>query len=129
MTAIVGIHMPSKTETGKGVTWLGGDSLGSSDLSKMIVKQPKVFHSVDTNKIIFGCTHSFRGIQILQYASLIDEVDVLQDAPFNHQFLVQKFIPRLQQAFSEHGFLTATDNGQVIGSNFLIGKSICHFIQ
>lgn len=114
MTAIVGIHL-------NGVSWLGGDSLGSSDMSRIVVSQPKVFHSPDTSKIIFGCTHSFRGMQILQYTSLIDEVDILQNIPFNHQFIVQKFIPRLQQIFSENGFLTATDSGQVIGSNFLIG--------
>ena len=114
MTAIVGIHL-------NGVSWLGGDSLGSSDMSRIVVKQPKVFHSPDTSKIVFGCTHSFRGMQILQYTSLIDEVDILQNIPFDHQFIVQKFIPRLQQVFSENGFLTATDSGQVIGSNFLIG--------
>lgn len=113
MTAIVGIHL-------NGVSWLGGDSLGSSDMSRIVVSQPKVFHSPDTSKIIFGCTHSFRGIDILRYTSLIDEVDLMKDI-FDHQFLVQKFVPKLQQAFSENGFLTATDNGQFIGSNFLIG--------
>ena len=113
MTAIVGIHL-------NGVSWLGGDSLGSSEMSRIVVSQPKVFHSPDTSKIIFGCTHSFRGIDILKYTSLIDEVDLMKDI-FDHQFLVQKFVPKLQQAFSENGFLTATDNGQFIGSNFLIG--------
>ena len=113
MTAIVGIHL-------NGVSWLGGDSLGSSDMSKIVVAQPKVFHSPDTTKLIFGATHSFRGIQILQYTSILDEIDVVRGV-FDHQFLVQKFVPKLQQAFSEAGFLTATDNGQVLGSNFLIG--------
>jgi hypothetical protein len=72
MTCIAGI---SDKETG--ITYLGGDSLGSNGYSGAINKQHKVFHLQDTNEAIIGYTSSFRMGQLLMCGKgLFDELSL-----------------------------------------------------
>ena len=113
MTCIVGF-------VENGVTWMGADSLGSNGYSKSLQKRPKVFHSKDSDEIVFGGTTSFRMLQLLQYSnSLFDELSVSKNK-IDHEYMVSKFIPNLQKLFSEGGF-EEVNNGVKESGVFLLG--------
>lgn len=113
MTCIVGlVH--------KGVTYIGGDSLGSNGHSKTVRADKKVFHMKDINNAVIGYTSSFRMGQLLMYGTgLIDSRDAFQDK-INHEYLVTKFIPNVIGLFEDGGY-SKKDNGKKIGGCFLFG--------
>lgn len=111
MTCIVGI-------VHEGVTYIGGDSLGSDGYSKVIRKDKKVFKMKDTSKGIMGYTSSFRMGQLLMYAGgLIDSRD---EPNINHEYLVTKFIPNVIRLFENCGYGKNTA-GEKSGGEFLLG--------
>lgn len=113
MTCIIGF-------VENGITYLGGDSLGSDGFSKTIVKQPKVFHSKDTKEIIMGYTTSFRMGQLLQNSKgLFDELSIMQNK-VDYEYLITKFIPNIQKLFSDGGFEKNKDGTKSSGE-FLLG--------
>lgn len=113
MTCIVGL-------TENGVTWIGGDSLGSNGYDGMLEKQSKVFHSKDTRSSIMGYTSSFRMGQLLKYSTgLFDELSIEKDK-IDHEYLVTKFIPNLQNLFSNGGF-ERNNSGAKSSGEFLLG--------
>lgn len=59
MTCIVGMLNPKG-----GNVIIGGDSAAVSGIDVQLEKQPKVFRNGD---FIFGCTTSFRMIQLLKF--------------------------------------------------------------
>jgi ATP-dependent protease HslVU (ClpYQ) peptidase subunit len=111
MTCIVGlVH--------DGVTYIGGDSLGSNGYSKVARKDKKVFKLKDTDNAIVGFTSSFRMGQLLMYENgLIDKRD---EPNIDHEYLVTKFIPRLISTF-EYGGYGKNNSGDKSGGIFLLG--------
>lgn len=113
MTCIVGlVH--------NGITYIGGDSLGSSNYSKAVRLDKKVFHIKDINNAIMGFTSSYRMGQLLMYGTgLIDSRDVLQNE-IDHEYLVTKFIPNVIDLFEKGGY-SRTRSGEKEGGTFLFG--------
>jgi ATP-dependent protease HslVU (ClpYQ) peptidase subunit len=111
MTCIVGLIE-------NGVTYIGGDSLGSNGVSKVSRKDKKVFKLKDTNNAILGYTSSFRMGQLLMYATgLIDKRD---EPDINHEYLVTKFVPNITKVFEGGGYAKSKD-GEKRGGTFLFG--------
>lgn len=113
MTCIVGlVH--------EGITYIGGDSMGSNGYSYTIRKDPKVFKLKDSNNAIIGYTSSFRMGQILMYATgLLDARDVKDDL-INHEYLATKFITNVATAFQKGGY-GREEKGEKEGGCFLFG--------
>lgn len=111
MTCIVGlVH--------DGVTYIGGDSLGSNGYTKTVRKDKKVFKLKDTNNAIAGYTSSFRMGQLLMYGTgFIDKRD---EPNIDHEYLVTKFIPKVISTF-ENGGYGKNNSGDKCGGAFLIG--------
>ncbi len=113
MTCIVGlVH--------EGVTYIGGDSLGSNGHSKTVRKDQKVFHLKDIKNAVVGYTSSFRMGQLLMYGTgLIDNRDT-HEKDIDHQYLVTKFIPNVIKLFEDGGY-SKSISGEKKGGCFLLG--------
>lgn len=113
MTCIVGFVKD-------GITYIGGDSLGSNGYSGTVNKNRKVFHSKDTDKAIIGYTSTFRMGQLLQYSKgLFDELSINKDN-INDEYMITNFIPRLQNLFNNGG-IEQNNNGVKSSGEFLLG--------
>ncbi|WP_226035776.1 hypothetical protein [Aquibacillus saliphilus] len=111
MTCIVGLVF-------NGVTYIGGDSLGSNGYSKTVRKDTKVFKLKDTNKAVVGYTSSYRMGQLLMYAKgLIDSRD---EPNIDHEYLVTRFIPNTIKLFEDGGY-SKNSSGEKTGGSFLLG--------
>ncbi|WP_299831610.1 hypothetical protein [uncultured Metabacillus sp.] len=111
MTCIVGLVYD-------GITYIGGDSLGSNGHSKVIRRDKKVFKLKDTPNAILGYTSSFRMGQLLMYATgLIDNRD---EPNIDHEYLVTRFIPNVTSLFERGGY-SRNNSGEKIGGEFLLG--------
>jgi hypothetical protein len=109
MTCIVGL-------VDKKSVWMGVDSLGSNSYTRMSREDMKLFKCPRVEGIMISYTTSFRMGQILMYGeNFFDER--LEDV--DHKYMVTKFIPRVQKAFSEGGFETLKD-GNKSGGNFFV---------
>jgi len=106
MTCIVGVIHNKKV-------YIGGDSAGVSGLDVTIRKDKKVFK---VGKFIFGCTTSFRMIQLLQFSFKPPPVKDMEV----FEYMCTLFATELRKCFSEGGFLT-TNNGADEGGTFLVG--------
>lgn len=112
MTCIVGI-VDKTLKT----TYIGGDSLGSTNSFKVVRKDRKVFKPKKLNNVCVGFTSSFRMGNILSYN---DDLFV-KDEILTHENMVKNFIPRLSKAFSEGGYQTK-DSDQISGGTFLVAQ-------
>lgn len=88
---------------------IGGDSASSNDYIIHSAKQNKVFSNGD---FIFGCTTSYRMIQLLQYQLEIPQVD--REDMFG--YMVTKFVPAVKKIFKEEEFEKENKGG-----NFVVG--------
>lgn len=109
MTCIVGII---EEETGRVI--IGADSAGISGYDKTIRADSKVFVN---GPMIFGCTTSWRMIQLLRYSLTIPTQDEGQE---DFAFLVTKFIPAVRECLAAGGF-RKKENEVESGGQFLIG--------
>lgn len=116
MTCIVGF-----TDKENGVTWLGGDSLGSNAWTKATQKNSKVFHNSTMKNIVVGGTTSFRHLDLLEYTdNLFPEVDFYKGTVIDRQYMVKTFIPNIFNLFqSACVHMPETSRG----ANFLIGTN------
>lgn len=94
---------------------IGGDSAESNGLNLTIRKDLKVFENGD---FIFGCTTSYRMIQLLQYSFNPPENIYKTDV---FKYMCIDFIPSLFRCFKAGGFLQKDKNGVEIGGTFLVG--------
>lgn len=120
MTCIVGlVH--------EGITYIGGDSLGSNTYTKTVRQDKKVFKLKDTDNAVLGFTSSYRMGQLLMYASgLIDKRD---EPNIDHEYLVTKFIPNVINLFENGGF-SRNRSGEKEGGSFLLAyKDSLYSIQ
>lgn len=105
----------------EGVVYIGGDSLGSNGYSGTAYTTKKVFHIQDRQEIIAGYTTSFRMGQLLQYSNnLFNDDDFLINDRINEKYLVNTFIPNLQELFNKGGFEKIDSNVRQ-GGVFLFG--------
>lgn len=110
MTCIVGII---DSEARRVI--IGGDSAETCDQSRFIRKDVKVFRN---GKFIFGCTSSFRMIQLLQYSLRIPDVPEGWDM---HKYMCIAFITAVKECFKEGGYLQKFTDGDDKGGTFLVG--------
>lgn len=107
MTCIVGVIQ-------KGKVYIGGDSAGVSGLDVTIRKDPKVFIVDD---FVFGCTWSFRMIQLIRFSfkppKRYEETDV-------YEYMCTAFVNELRNCFKNGGF-ARMNNSEESGGQFLVG--------
>lgn len=106
MTCIVGFR-------NKGKVYIGGDSAASGNGNIDQRKDEKIFKN---GKFVFGCTDSYRMMQLLRYT--------FKPPPINkkdlYKYLCTDFINEIRKVFSEGGWINNRD-GVDGGGTFLIG--------
>lgn len=107
-----------------GRTWIGGDAAGTySSNGALIGTQEKVFWN---NNYLFGCSGSFRMMQILHYS--FEPPHVPAACANLDRFMATRWIDALRAAFKRAGY-TSYDNGQEEGgTQFLVayrGRLYC----
>lgn len=108
MTCIVG-YLDKKT---KKVT-IGGDSAGVAGLDITIRKDEKVFKVGD---FIFGCTSSFRMIQLLRFSFKPPEIK----SKNIYEYMCTDFINAVRECFKNGGYLQKYSDGDEKGGTFLV---------
>ena len=113
MTCIIGF-----TDKKSGVSWLGGDSLGSNGYTKAAELPAKVFRNETFKNVLMGGTTTFRHLDLLKYsADLFDEVDLYKKSEIDHKFMVTKFVPRVIRLFGD-GIIS--EKAEDRGGNFIV---------
>lgn len=107
MTCIVGLIHNDKV-------YIGGDSASTGNY-QITNNQPKVFKVGD---FIFGCTTSFRMIQLLRYSFTPPPKNKKVDI---HEYLCTDFVNAIIKLFKENDFITRQENQELVGGTFLIG--------
>jgi hypothetical protein len=99
-----------------GKVYMGGDSAAvqQDTLDRFLIVEPKIFK---VNNLLFGCTTSFRMIQLLKYELLLPEQEPDMD---DMSYLVSVVGKEIRLLFQEEGFSTVKDN-EARGGEFLIG--------
>lgn len=109
MTCIAGI-------THNGVVHISGDSAGVAGLDMRIRRDSKVFTN---GQFVFGCTTSFRMIQLLRYALTVPkrhpDMDVMT-------FMTTTFIDSVRATLKSGGFCNINNNVES-GGTFLVGHA------
>ena len=107
MTCIVGVVDGNRVV-------IGGDSAGVGGLHLQIRKDPKVFRN---GPFLFGCTSSFRMIQLLQYAFVPPphHPPELDDSAF----MATAFVNAVRDCLKDGGF-AAKDRDVESGGTFLV---------
>ena len=108
MTAIVAI-----SENGK--VYMGGDSAGSNSQKIVNRKDEKVFVK---GKFIFGCTSSFRMIQILKWSFVIPPH---KKGMSDEEYMNTIFINAIRKCFKKYGFGRVSEGSDNRGGVFLVG--------
>lgn len=111
MTCIVGLE-------DKGNVWIGGDSAGISDYDIVTRSDPKVFRLIDNDKAVIGYTSSFRMGQLMMYKK--DLIPRKKDYKNSHHHMVDGFIPKVRELFSDGGYMSVSENREN-GGRFLLG--------
>ena len=113
MTCIIGF-----ADRDSGVSWIGGDSLGSNGYTKSTEVPSKVFRNDIFKNVLIGGTTSFRHLDLLKYSEgLFDEVDWYKKTEIDHKFMVTKFIPKTISLF-RNGVIGETEINR--GGNFIV---------
>jgi len=113
LTCIIGF-----ADRKNGVSWIGGDSLGSNGYTKAVEMPSKVFRNNTFDNVLIGGTTTFRHLDLLKYSdSLFDEVDLLKKTEIDHRFMVTKFIPRVIALFKD-GVVHEGEKDR--GGNFIV---------
>ena len=108
MTCIVGMVKDNEV-------YIGGDSAGVQGGNVRIRQDSKVFKN---GPMIFGCTSSFRMINLLKYKLRIPEQDKTYSS--DYEYLCTAFIDEVIKCFKNNGY-AKVDNNQVEGGTFLLG--------
>lgn len=93
---------------------IGGDSASSNGSNIFIRKDPKVFKN---GEFIFGCTTSFRMIQLLRFSFKPPEIkhkDI-------YEYMCTDFINEVRECFKNGGYLQKYTDGDEKGGSFLVG--------
>ena len=111
MTCIVGIvHHGNVT--------IGGDSAGTNNWSLQTIRtDTKVFQR---GEFIFGCTDSFRMIQLLRFSFQIPPLPALEQADALEKYMGTVFIDAVRECFKEGGHAKKKEEREK-GGTFLLG--------
>ena len=109
MTCIVGI-------TKNGRVFIGADSAGVSGLDLRIRRDEKVFKN---GEFVFGCTTSFRMIQLLRYKLTVPKRYPNDDVM---TFMATTFIDAVRSCLKDGGFAEKKNEAE-IGGTFLVGHA------
>ena len=109
MTCIVGYAYEG------GVT-IAGDSAGVSGLELRIRRDEKVFKN---QSFVFGCTTSFRMIQLLRYKLQPPKRHAEQDVM---EFMATVFVDAVRNTFKDGGFASKSNEFET-GGHFLVGHA------
>lgn len=93
---------------------IGGDSAASNSNNIYIRKDPKVFKN---GEFIFGCTTSYRMIQLLRFSFTPPEIkhkDIFE-------YMCTDFINEVRECFKNGGYLQRESDGDERGGFFLVG--------
>jgi len=97
-----------------GETVIGADSAGALDWDIVVRKDTKIFRK---GEFIFGCTSSFRMIQLLRFS--------LQMPPVNEkdifEYMCTDFVDSVRACFTTGGYLQKFKDGDEKGGDFLVG--------
>jgi len=102
MTCIVGLVSKKRV-------YLGCDSCGSDESSKIQRSDSKIFRVLGNSKALIGFAGSFRMGQVLQYSEKLIESKAL----CNHKYIVTKFIPRILDIFDKNGLIKRDESEQI----------------
>lgn len=91
---------------------IGADTAGSSTYFINTRSDLKVFKR---GPFVFGCTSSFRMIQLLQFSLMIPEP---KNGKVDLEYMATDFVNAVRKCFIEGGY---TDNGKEMGGHFLVG--------
>ena len=94
--------------------WIGGDSAGANSLSLTVRKDSKVFVN---GEMVFGCTSSFRMIQLLRYSLKIPEQSKKKT---DEEYMCTDFINAVSKLLESKKYATVKNNEIRIGV-FLVG--------
>lgn len=104
-----------------GSIWMAGDSASSAGNDVKIRMHPKVFRRRQNGiEWLFGCAGTSRLSQIVQYKTELPT----NKAPKGKTlcgFLVEEFVPLLQKALRENGFLAQKENVVKLDGSIMIG--------
>jgi ATP-dependent protease HslVU (ClpYQ) peptidase subunit len=109
MTCIVGVVDKKKKKV-----IIGGDSAGVSGYNITERKDVKVFRNKD---FIFGCTSSFRMIQLLRFSfkpPKVGKKDIFE-------YMCVDFVDAIRETFKKGGYIQKQADGQDKGGTFLVG--------
>ena len=113
MTCIVGL-----IDRKNNVSWIGGDSLGSTNCTHEVVATPKVFVNETFKNVLMGTTGSFRHSDLLRYSkTLFNDVDMPKTKEFNHKFMVTEFVPKILDLF-KNGIVSEEERNR--GGHFIV---------
>jgi ATP-dependent protease HslVU (ClpYQ) peptidase subunit len=113
MTCIAAIALPS------GETWVGGDSAGTNTSSQQTIHvDPKVFfvRNESGDEFLFGCSTSFRMMQLLQYVFKPPRYD----GGDLHRYMVAEFVEAVRSVLKSGGFARKEAEREQ-GGKFLVG--------
>jgi len=108
MTAIIGFIKNKKV-------YIGGDSIASNGYNKDIRKDGKIF---ENNGFIFGCTTSFRMIQILQFSFKPPK----QKGKELFEYMCTDFVDAIREQFKKSGYEKKESDGEDKGGVFIVGR-------
>ncbi len=106
---------------------IGGDAAAVAGLNVKSVRQPKVFKKGD---FVFGCTTSFRMMQLIQYQmTSFENIEVSNSSILKHSsanfelygFMCTTFVDELRKCFKTGGFSKIINNSEEEGGVFLVG--------
>lgn len=109
MTCIVGfVDKKSKS------VFIGADSAASGAVNITTRKDPKIFKN---GEFIFGCTSSYRMIQLLRFSLKIPEIgskDIFD-------YMCTDFINSVRECFKSGGYAQKFSDGDERGGTFIVG--------
>ena len=100
--------------------WIGGDSAGVAGWDITIRKDPKVFFlgkEEEGNRMLIGCTTSYRMIQLLRFQLELPSYEEGMDV---EEWMVTQFVEAVRERFKKGGFAKKKDDREE-GGNFLVG--------
>lgn len=109
MTCIVGI-IDNKSKR----VIIGGDSAASAGSSISIRKDVKVFNN---SVFVFGCSSSFRMIQLLRFSFKPPEIE----GKDIYEYMCTDFVNAARTCFRDGGYLQKNADGDENGGTFLVG--------
>lgn len=117
MTCIIGF-----ADRKNGISWIGGDSLGSDGHVKAAEMPAKVFRNDTFKNVLIGGTTTFRHLDLLKYSEdLFDEVDLFKKTELDHKYMVTKFIPNVIKLFKD-GVVGEIETER--GGNFIVATPL-----